>query len=63
MSGPDTEPRDCVTTPDCGLWIPPPPPLDLDTPIILPDLATLERFRDALRVVQYPPTQGETARG
>ena len=42
-------PRDCVQTPDYGPWIPPAPPLALDTPLVLPDLATLMRFRDALR--------------
>ncbi len=32
--------------------IPPAPPLALDTPIVLPNLATLERVRDALRVAR-----------
>lgn len=29
-------------------WIPPPPPYDPDTPIVLPDLATLRRALDGL---------------
>jgi hypothetical protein len=29
-------------------WVPPPPPYDPDTPIILPDLATLRRALDGL---------------
>jgi hypothetical protein len=41
--------RDWMTLPDHDPSIPPPPPLALDTPVVLPDLATLERFRDALQ--------------
>lgn len=29
-------------------WVPPPPPYDPDTPIVLPDLATLRRALDGL---------------
>jgi hypothetical protein len=41
-----------VTTPELRPWIPPPPPLDLDTPLVMPDLATLERAAAALRTYQ-----------
>lgn len=47
-------PRDHVQSPDRRPWIPPPPPLDLDTPVILPDLATLTR---ALLALQDPRSQ------
>jgi hypothetical protein len=55
MTGGTVQLRDCVQAPEPRPWIPPPPPLALDTPIILPDLATLERVADALRVAPRPP--------
>lgn len=41
-------PRDYVLPRDREPWIPGPPPLALDTPIILPDLPTLARAAEAL---------------
>jgi hypothetical protein len=41
--------------PDQRPWIPPPPPLELDTPIVLPDLPTLKHAAAALRTLPSPP--------
>jgi hypothetical protein len=30
-------------------WLPAPPPLDLDVPLVMPDLATLARALESLR--------------
>lgn len=49
MTDTGCRPRDHVQSPDRRPWIPPPPPLALDTPIVLPNLATLARVVDALR--------------
>lgn len=56
MSIAPRRPRDCVAAPDERPWIPPPPPLDLDTPIVLPDAATLERAA-ALLAAHRPQPQ------
>jgi hypothetical protein len=47
--------RERVERPALVPWIPPPPELAFDTPVILPNLATLERVRDALRVARPKP--------
>lgn len=43
--------RGTVVVPRHRLWIPPPPPLDLGTPLVMPDLATLIRVAEALRAL------------
>lgn len=46
-----------VESPARSPWIPPPPPLALDTPIVLPDLATLEHALAGLHDL-YRPRSG-----
>lgn len=46
--------RDRVEAARRGPWIPPPPPLALDTPLIMPDLATLERVAAGLKQPKAP---------
>jgi hypothetical protein len=46
------DPRTHVEPPKREPWIPPPPPLALDTPIVLPDIGTLRCAVEGLKRLQ-----------
>lgn len=49
MSAPSGHGRAIDKVPRHRIWVPPPPPLELETPIVMADLPTLLRVVAALR--------------